>query len=1070
MGVESQSSNTNSHKTYSGRVSARLDRILRDWSSDGRQISRPLKATFLVFLLLAVCALTVQNSINAYRDLEAPLLNATVSAQELLRHQKVIGSSGLEQTLLGISTNSNLVEAIEFGLSDRIRDVASDLLEELETFHDVSQFTIYDATITHEFHVHDPGLFERAGQTYLVKLASAVGRTTRGFELNDAGMAAIAAVRPIKVRDETVGYAKLSMDLRRPLSLISSSLDADVLEVYSASHLAEHPQLDSQPGRWVQFGNYHVRNSGIGSLPPNFEDLLENSFTSSSVYSNAFIFGGRLKALFSSPVVMTDGTRAGTLVLVHDITDKFWAFVKSTGWSILIGMLLAALSWVVFNRLIQALQRSIHQTREQLEQEVIANTIKVQNSHNRLIEAQKIAAIGSWEREIQSGKVHWSDELYRILGLPVHMDASVARQQFYGMLSEQERDAFCSALTEASANCSDFDVEYQVVRKDGTVRHLHTRGYVVPDSNGNAERVLGATHDITDWHIAQEQNHRLASILEASLNEVYIFDAKTLRFEHANKCARENLGYSMDELQNLEAWSAAKDYTAEQLHKLLEPLVSGDMSVLNLDGVLQRKNGSEYPVEVRLQLHRERNKNLIVAITNDISDRIAREQEILAAREEAEHIAYYDALTQLANRACCQREAEVLFAESNQNKPSFIIHLDLDNFKRINDTLGHTAGDACLEEVGERLKMCCTGLGKAYRWGGDEFVIISSGPDANAEELCERLNIVMRAPMEFEGKQIWPSVSMGVSSCPEDGEDFGTLLVHADLALYRSKDDGKDRWCFFTSDMKIDSDEEARLDEELRQAVRRDEFFLVFQPQVNIRTHRITGVEALVRWQHPTRGTLGPGAFLPTVEKSNLASTLGEIVINKALQAARSWQDDNIDFGRIAVNLSPSHLTSGTLLHDFDVAMKRHGVGPEKITAEVLESVFLDNGRSDNAQVLEELHRIGVHIELDDFGTGYASLSHVADLPINGLKIDRSFTAKILDDERKEIVVNQLIHLARSLNIGLICEGVETDAQLGRLRMMGDFSVQGYLIARPMPYDAITDWLSETTEDLVSII
>ncbi|WP_417675884.1 putative bifunctional diguanylate cyclase/phosphodiesterase [Roseibium sp.] len=1070
MGVEEPSSNTNGNRSYGARFSARLDRILREWTAGGRQIARPLKAIFLLFLFLTVAALTTQNFVNEYHNLEAPLDQATDTAEKLLQHQKATGTSGLEQTLLGITTNSAMIEAMKSGSTDNIRAAATKLLAEMETFHDVSEFTIYDAGLTHEYQAFEPGLFEKADTTYLVRLAKTVDRVTRGFELDSTGQTAIAVVRPWKVDGKLIGFIKLTMNLRRPLILIGSSLNTEVLEVYSKDHLKNNPRLMLRSDGWDSSGDHAYLKATSGHLPENFDTLLEQALSSSSFLSRMFTDRGRLKVLSSVPLTMADGSNPSTLILLHDITDSFRSFARSTGVSLLIGIILAIFSWFIFKRLIFSLQNSIRETRQKLESEVAANTKELEHSRYRLIEAQKIAAVGSWERDLTTGMLHWTQEMFRIVGLPGDTDPIVARQYLYRIIPPPERPYVEACLDKAIKECADFDFEHQIVRRDGSIRYLRVRGYVIADENDVAARVIGTTHDITDWHAAQEQNQRLAGILEASLNEVYVFDANSFLFEHANKCARENLGYSMEELLILHAWNVNPDYSEEYYRNLIRPLLSGEKTLLNIDGNLKRKDGSEYPVEVRLQVHRERNKDLIVAIANDISERMARERETQAAREKAERMAYFDALTQLPNRAGCQREAERLFGPENPDRPAFIIHMDLDNFKRINDTLGHTAGDSCLEEVGERLKLCCVGLGTAYRWGGDEFVVIAEDPGSDSEELCERLNVVMRAPMEFEGNQIWPSVSMGVARCPEDGEDFGTLLVHADLALYRSKDNGKDRWSYFTSDMKIDSDEEARMDKELRQAIRRDEFFLVFQPQVNIRTQRVTGIEALVRWQHPTRGTLGPGAFLPVVEKSNLASTLGEIVINKALAAARSWQDLGVEFGRIAVNLSPSHLTSGTLLHDFDKAMERHGVGPEKITAEVLESVFLDNSRSDNVQVLDELHRIGVHIELDDFGTGYASLSHVADLPINGLKIDRSFTAQILDDNRKEIVVNQLIHLARALNIGLICEGVETEAQIDRLQMMGDFSVQGYYIARPMPYEDITGWLQDAPEELVSMI
>ncbi|MEP5623825.1 MAG: bifunctional diguanylate cyclase/phosphodiesterase, partial [Hyphomicrobiales bacterium] len=407
---------------------------------------------------------------------------------------------------------------------------------------------------------------------------------------------------------------------------------------------------------------------------------------------------------------------------------------------------------------------------------------------------------------------------------------------------------------------------------------------------------------------------------------------------------------------------------------------------------------------------------------------------------------------------------------SSDNRPAFLIHVDMDNFKRVNDTLGHLAGDYCLEETGRRLRKVSRGLGTPYRWGGDEFVILADSDQSDPNQLCERARRQMREPMDFQGNRFWPTVSMGIALCPEDGDDFDTLLVNADLALYRSKDSGKDRFTFFTSDMKVNSEAEAEIELELHRAVRNDEFFLEFQPQVNLRSQKVTGVEALVRWNHPDHGVVPPAQFLPIVEKTGLAPVLGKIVINKALSAARNWQDAALDFGRISVNLSPAHLSSGQFIEHFKSAMSENGVSPNRITAEVLESVFLDDERTCHLSTLTELNQLGVNIELDDFGTGFASLTHVADLPINGLKIDRSFTNQLLDDRKKEIVVNQLIQLARSLDIGVVCEGVETEAQYDRLRMMGDFSIQGYLIAHPMPLKKVTEWMSDSADELYYLI
>ena len=403
MGVEEPSSNTNGNRSYGARFSARLDRILRDWTAGGRQIARPLKAIFLLFLFLTVAALTTQNFVNEYHNLEAPLDQATDTAEKLLQHQKATGTSGLEQTLLGITANSAMIEAMKSGSTDRIRTAATKLLAEMETFHDVSEFTIYDAGLTREYQAFEPGVFEKANTTYLLRLAKTVNRVTRGFELDSTGHTAIAVVRPWEVDGKLIGFIKLTMNLRRPLILIGSSLNTEVLEVYSKDHLKNNPRLMLRSEGWNSSDDHAYLKATSGHLPDNFDTLLAQGLTASSFLSRVFTDRGRLKVLSSVPLTMADGSNPSTLILLHDITDSFRSFAKSTGVSLLIGIILAILSWFIFKRLIFSLQNSIRETRQRLESEVAANTKELEQSRHRLIEAQKIAAVGSWERDLTTG-------------------------------------------------------------------------------------------------------------------------------------------------------------------------------------------------------------------------------------------------------------------------------------------------------------------------------------------------------------------------------------------------------------------------------------------------------------------------------------------------------------------------------------------------------------------------------------------------------------------------------------------------------------------------------------------
>ena len=431
-------------------------------------------------------------------------------------------------------------------------------------------------------------------------------------------------------------------------------------------------------------------------------------------------------------------------------------------------------------------------------------------------------------------------------------------------------------------------------------------------------------------------------------------------------------------------------------------------------------------------------------------------------------LAFEDGLTKLANRAACQRDMNGRIAAGNSDNRFALIQLDLDKFKRINDTLGHAAGDVLLEEIGRRLRVLLeeTEAGTAYRWGGDEFLLIIDMVDEDLIDICSELVDVLSIPVQFENTTIRPTASLGVARFPEDGENFDALMVYSDIALYKAKENGRDGFHFFTRELKQQIDIEAKIERELRIALEEDQLFLVYQPQLDSHSRRITGIECLIRWRHPQRGVLSPAEFLGVAESSKLAPILGRFVLDQAFLSARKWLDQKFEFGRIAVNLSPMHVKMGTIFDDFTGAMARHGLKPEYVAAEVLESLFLDNEDLQQIEFIEHLHNIGVDIELDDFGTGFASLSHLSSLPIDGLKIDKSFVDMMLVDEKKMVVVQSLISMAKLMKIQLICEGVETAEQYVSIQQCGHCSIQGYYFARPMPFDEMTAWMASEAVEL----
>ncbi|MEP1931797.1 MAG: EAL domain-containing protein [Roseibium sp.] len=1049
-----------------GSINNRMDRILSQWSENGSQIERPLKAVFVVFLLFTIMVVTAQNVVTEYQTLLAPHNRTAVAAENLLREYKRLGTDVLARIANVVETDTRFRKAVLARDSDEIKEFTDKVFTNWARDVHISEFSIYTADQKLLYRGFGSTSHEDPEFAFQSDLSIALSRTTSSLEFGNNDEIAASIFRPWIYQGTLLGYLKIAVDIEHPLALAGEAVNAEVVKVYG-SYPHSNADKTSSPGD-IGKANLHYKVLGpLKASPAALETILGDGLTSTN--SSSFYLDGN-RILFSQDLpnkIINSGPLA-KLVLIRDVTDNVLVFTKDTLVSLLAGIGLALLSWMVFKRLLDKLQLSVRTTRSRLEAAVVASTKELELSRAKLIEAQKIASFGSWERDIETNEIRASDEFYRITGVPSDMPSDKKQEHLFTRVPAKELALAKKQVNEAIATCGEFDFEHTIAQEEGTARCVHVRGYVVADVYGKPSRVIGTIHDITERWQAEHQNNLLASILSSSLNEIYILNADTFAIEYANACALKNLGYTLDEIRSQKIWDINSRYREESVKRHVAPLLRGKVSSLSMESTHIRRNGSDYPVDLQVQVLKDRGRNLFVGIANDISDRVQRDTETREAKDRAELLAYFDPLTKLSNRAGCQRDAKSRF--SSKDKPAFLVHVDMDNFKRVNDTLGHLAGDYCLEETGRRLREVSRGLGTPYRWGGDEFVILADTDLSDPNELCERARRVMREPMDYNGNRFWPTVSMGIALCPENGSVFDTLLVNADLALYQSKDSGKDRYTFFTLNMKVQSDEEAQIELELHRAVKNDEFFLEFQPQVNLRNQKITGVEALVRWRHPNRGVISPGQFLPVVEKTGLAPVLGNIVINKAFSAAKAWQENALDFGRISINISPAHLSSGQLIEHFQSAMSVHGIAADRITAEVLESVFLDDERTGHLSTLTELNQLGVHIELDDFGTGYASLTHVADLPINGLKIDRSFTNQMLDDRKKEIVVNQLIHLARSLDIGVVCEGVETEAQYDRLRMMGDFSIQGFLIARPMPLDQVTSWMSDSAEDLYFVI
>jgi diguanylate cyclase (GGDEF)-like protein len=426
---------------------------------------------------------------------------------------------------------------------------------------------------------------------------------------------------------------------------------------------------------------------------------------------------------------------------------------------------------------------------------------------------------------------------------------------------------------------------------------------------------------------------------------------------------------------------------------------------------------------------------------NEMVGKIAeREQRIT-------QLAFNDVLTGLPNRSMFQQQLEHMLRAAQGNGGLFALHcLDLDQFKAINDTLGHPAGDALLVEAGRRVQLAARGHFVA-RLGGDEFVVLQTvGEDRDAiDRLARAILEGMAQPLRIEGNELVPSTSIGIAIAPQDGVDGGNLLRNADLALYRAKEAGRGTYAFFEESLNQRAQQRRQIETDLRLAIENDEFELLYQPLFDLEENRICSFEALLRWNHPKLGTIQPADFIPVAEDTGLIVPIGAWVIRKACAEAARWPEHV----RVAVNVSPVQFHRGSLHETIILALADTGLAPTRFEVEITESIFLE-GSETTLRLLHSLRALGVRIALDDFGIGYSSLSYLQSFPFDKLKIDRSFIQNLLTREGASAIVRAITELAHALNIETTAEGVEETAQLMELRAHGCSSVQGFLFAEPM--------------------
>jgi len=691
------------------------------------------------------------------------------------------------------------------------------------------------------------------------------------------------------------------------------------------------------------------------------------------------------------------------------------------------------------------------------ERDQINAALSRQAEHLR--QAQRIAGVGSWSMDAATWRITCSDEIYRIFGVS-QVNQTEECDSFIACVHPEDSERVLTEIRVSLHERTPLDIEHRIVRQNGDVRHVHARAEHHVDANGQ-HMLSGTVQDVTEQRRSQERLHLLNTCI-ARLNDIIMiteaepFEEPGPRIVFVNQAFEQRTGYRQEEVlgRSPRMLQGPKTQRAE-LDRIRTALARKEPVSAEL--INYTKAGNEFWLELDIVPITNGTGEVThyAAIERDITQRKSNEQEI-------ERLAFYDPLTGLPNRRLLLDRLQHALALAARNRHSgALLFIDLDNFKALNDTLGHDKGDLLLQQIALRLAACVRKSNTVARFGGDEFVVmleeLSVKPRiaaAQAEFVAEKVLASFHDPFQLGGYDYHSTPSIGVALFNKQDNNLEELLKRADLAMYQAKASGRNAIRFFDPEMQAIITARVNLEREFRKSLQLSEFVLHYQPQTDGLGH-VIGVEALVRWRHPRQGLVFPQVFIPLAEETGLIMRLGQWVLETACKQLAAWANQPaVSDVSIAVNVSARQFRHPEFVDQALAVIKQTGADPRRLKLELTESVLVEN-LEDTIAKMSTLKAHGVGFSLDDFGTGYSSLSYLKRLPLDQLKIDQSFVRDVLTDANDAAIARTIVALGQTLGLEVIAEGVETEDQRDFLAEFGCHAYQGNLFSRPLPAEQL---------------
>jgi diguanylate cyclase (GGDEF)-like protein/PAS domain S-box-containing protein len=653
--------------------------------------------------------------------------------------------------------------------------------------------------------------------------------------------------------------------------------------------------------------------------------------------------------------------------------------------------------------------------------------------------------------DLHGNLIWWNRALELVTGLTKEQLLNREATQFF---VEQDRPAITAAIQETILEGYS-TVEAHFISTNGIILH-EINGSALKDENGNIIGITGVARDIRERRANEGKLRQAAKVFESTTEGVIITDQNN-KIVDVNDAFTGICGYSRSEVigKNPSILNSGRQNAAfyQQMWRSLQTTGYWKGEIWN-----RRKSGEIFPEWLNISAIKDYKGDInnYVAVFSDITN-------IKNSEEKLQQIAHHDPLTGLPNRLLFNETLKHAIERGRRHNHCIgIMFLDLDRFKNINDSLGHTVGDHLLQEVAKLLLSCAREEDTVARLGGDEFMIILEEiPSAeHSAIIAQRILHAFERPFNVSGHELYAGTSIGISIFPTDGNNAPTLIKNADAAMYRAKELGRSNYHFYSPELTAGVEKRLVLENALRRAIEKSEFQIYYQPQYSLISNKIVAVEALLRWHRPGYGIVSPADFIPISEETGLIIPIGEWVLQTACKQTKLWSQQGLGQVRVAINVSPRQLINNDIVASVRKALNESQLEPHLLELEVTEASFMDV-TDDKLQAMKTLKDMGVTFSVDDFGTGYSSLSYLKRLPINKLKIDQSFVRDIPQDTDDMAIARAVIALGHNLNLTVIAEGVETPQQLNFLKAEGCDEFQGYLCSKPLPAEELESLIEQ---------